>query len=113
MVLYYAAAYLLVGEEFNARVGEDAEEGCRVAFKEPAYTGADVNVANGGREADPGAGVLCELGVAGLEEDLDAVEGADYCFRLYAVSIRSEQSLCIGRILYIQHILRILLPVHS
>jgi len=84
-----------------------------VALEEPSHTGADVDVAYGGREAAPGAGVLCELGVAGLEEDLDAVEGAYYCFRLYAVSIRSDQSLCIETILNIQHILRIHPPIHS
>lgn len=104
---------MLVGEEFDARIGEDAEEGCRVPFEEPTYAGADVDVAYGSRKATPGAGIFGELGVAGLEEDLDAVERAYYCFRLYAVSIRSDQSLFIEMILDIQHILRIHPPIHS
>jgi hypothetical protein len=53
-----------------------------VAFEETAHTGGGVYVVDCGREAGPGARVFCELRVAGLEEDLYAVEGADYCFGL-------------------------------
>jgi hypothetical protein len=82
LVLYYAPAYLLVGEEFDACVREDAEERGRVAFEETAYAGADVDVADCPGETNPGACVFGELGVAGLEEDFYAVEGAYYCFCL-------------------------------
>jgi hypothetical protein len=81
-VLYYATAYLLVGEEFDAGVGKDAEECCRVALEETTYSGANVDVANCRRESAPRAGVFRELGVAGLEEDFYAVEGAYYCLCL-------------------------------
>ena len=81
-VLYDAGADLLVGEEFDAGVGEDAEEGGGVAFEEAADTGGGVDVVHGCGEAGPGAGVFCELGVFGLEEDFHAVEGADYSFCL-------------------------------
>jgi hypothetical protein len=41
-----------------------------------------VDVCHGGYDAGPGAGVFLELGVGGLEEDFDAVEGGDYGFGL-------------------------------
>ena len=50
--------------------------------EEPAQAVLAVDVAHGGHDAKPGAGVLGELGVGGLEEDLDAVEGADDGFGL-------------------------------
>jgi hypothetical protein len=77
-VFYYATAYLLVGEKFDAGIGENAEECCRVTLEETTYSGADVDVADCRRETTPRAGVFRELGVAGLEEDFYAVEGAYY-----------------------------------
>jgi hypothetical protein len=53
-----------------------------VAFEEPADARSGVYVVDGSREAGPGARVFCELWVAGLEEDLYAVEGAYNCFGL-------------------------------
>jgi hypothetical protein len=53
-----------------------------VAFEETADARGCVDVVHGGGEAGPGARVFCELGVAGLEEDFDAVEGADDSFGL-------------------------------
>jgi hypothetical protein len=53
-----------------------------VAFEEPAHARCGVDVVDGGGEARPGAGVLRKLRVASLEENLDAVEGAHYCFGL-------------------------------
>lgn len=81
-VLDDARSDLFVCEEFDAGVGEDAEKCGRVAFEEPGYACAGVDVADGGGEAGPGACVFCELGVAGLKENFDAVEGADYGFGL-------------------------------
>ncbi len=75
-------AELLVGEEFDGGVGEDAQEGGGVAPKEPAQAGLPVDVPHGGHDAEPGAGVFGELRVGGLEEDFDAVEGADDGFGL-------------------------------
>ena len=49
--------------------------------KEAAHAASAIDVAGSGRDAAPGAGVLLELRVRGLKEDLDAVEGADYSFR--------------------------------
>lgn len=46
----HARADLFVCEEFYAGVGEDPEEGCGVAFKEPAYTGRGVDVVHGSGE---------------------------------------------------------------
>ena len=82
-MLYHASADLLVCEKLDAGVREDAEEGCGVAFEETADAIAVVDVANGFGEAGPVALVLCEVGVARLEEDFDTVEGADYCLALY------------------------------
>lgn len=75
------SADLLVGQELDGGVGEYAEECCRVAAEETTHTGLPVDVAHGGHDAEPGAGVFCELRVGGLEEDLNAVEGADDGFR--------------------------------
>lgn len=50
--------------------------------EETAHAGLSVDVAHGGHDAEPGAGVLCELRVGGLEEDFDAVERTDNCFCL-------------------------------
>lgn len=49
-----------------------------------------VDVSHGGYDAEPGAGVFGELGVGGLEEDFDAVEGADDRFGLWWDSQRSS-----------------------
>lgn len=73
---------MLVGQEFDSSVGEDAEEGCGVAPEEAAHTRLPVDVTHGGHDAEPGAGVFCELRVRGLEEDFDAVEGTDDGFCL-------------------------------
>lgn len=78
MVFYDAAADLLVGEEFDPCVGEDAEEGGGVAFEETADARVDVDVPYGYGQPTPLAGVFREIGVGGLEEDFDAVKGADY-----------------------------------
>ena len=75
-------AYLVVGEELYACVGEDAEEGGGVAFEQAADAVLGVDVAQGMVETRPLAGVFQESGIAGLEENLDAVERADYCFPL-------------------------------
>lgn len=75
-------AELLVGEEFDGGVGEDAQQGGGVAPEEPAEAGLPVDVPHGGHDAEPGAGVFGELRVGGLEEDFDAVEGADDGFGL-------------------------------
>ena len=75
-------AELLVGEEFDGGVGEDAEEGRGMASKEPAEARLPVDVPHGSYDAEPRAGVFGELGVGGLEEDFDAVEGADDRFCL-------------------------------
>lgn len=75
-------ADLLVCEEFNGGVGEDAEEGGGMAAEETTDAGLPVDVTHGGHNAEPGAGVFGELGVRGLEEDFDAVEGTDDGFGL-------------------------------
>jgi hypothetical protein len=82
LVFYDHRADLLVGEELYGRVGENAQEGCGVSSEEPAEPLLLVDVAHGGYDAEPGARVFGELGVGGLEEDFDAVEGADDGFGL-------------------------------
>ncbi len=88
------SAELLVREELDGGVGEDAEEGCRMAPEEATDAGLSIDVAHGGHDAEPGAGVFGELGVGGLKEDFDAVEGADDGFGLVArtVSVWNEFS---------------------
>jgi hypothetical protein len=73
---------LLVGDEFDAGVGKDAEESCGMAAKETAEALVGVDVADRPYQAEPVAGVFGELGIGGLEEDLDPVEGSDDCFCL-------------------------------
>lgn len=75
-------ADLLVGEEFYAGVGEDAEQGGAVAAEQAQDALVQVDVLDRCRGAESGGGVLAELGVVGLEEDLDAVKGRDDCFCL-------------------------------
>jgi hypothetical protein len=58
-----------------------------VSAEEASCAFVFVNVSHGCHDAEPGAGVFCELGIAGLEEDLDAVEGRDYCFCLSMLSV--------------------------
>lgn len=75
-------ADLLVGEEFDGRIGEDAQNGCGVAAEETARAFVFVNVFHGGYDAEPGAGISCELRIRGLEENFDSVEGGNYGFGL-------------------------------
>lgn len=63
-----------------------------MAAEEAAGAGGGVDGAHGGEDAGPGAGVFLELGVGGLEEDFDAVEGADYGFGLRAEEGISSRS---------------------
>lgn len=82
-------ADLLVGEEFDGCVGEYTEEGCRVASEETADAVLTVDVSHGCYHTEPGTGVFGELRIGGLEEDLDTVEGTDYCFGLEFHSVVS------------------------
>lgn len=75
-------ADLLIGEEFDGGVGEDAQEGRRVSAEEPAEAVLAIDVTHGSHDAKPGTGVFGELRVGGLEEDLHAVEGPDDGFGL-------------------------------
>ena len=78
-------SYLVVGKEFYAGVGEDAEEGSRVAFEQTADAVLGVDVAQGKMQTGPAASVFDEGGVAGLQKDLDAVERTDDGFALQAL----------------------------
>lgn len=49
-----------------------------------------VDICHGGCDARPGAGVFPELGVGGLEEDFDSVEGGDYGFGLGQIYISNN-----------------------
>ena len=73
---------MLICEELDAGVWEDTKKGCGMAFEESAHAGRNVDVSHRNGDAGPGAGVFCEVGVAGLEEDLYTVKGADYGFGL-------------------------------
>lgn len=75
-------AYLLVGEELDSGVGEDAKECRGVAAEEAQGPILEVDVADSFGGAGPAAGVFLELWVGGLEEDLYAVERRDYGFCL-------------------------------
>ena len=74
---------MLVRKEFYGRVGEDAQEGCRVAPEKTAQAVLLVDVPHGGYDAEPGARVFGKLRVRGLEEDFDTVKGTDYGFGLF------------------------------
>lgn len=50
--------------------------------EEPTHAVLAVDVAHGGHNAKPGTGIFSKLGVGGLEEDFDTVEGADDSFGL-------------------------------
>jgi hypothetical protein len=78
---------LLVGEELDGGVGEDTEESGRVALEQASGTFIALDVADGGRETGPAAGVLGKLGIGCLEEDLDAIERRNDRFGLDLHSI--------------------------
>lgn len=73
---------MLVREELDGGVGEDTQEGGGMTAEETTDAGLPVDVSHGGDDAEPGASVFGKLGVRGLEEDFDAVEGTDDCFGL-------------------------------
>ena len=79
-------ADLLVGEELDGGVGEDAQNGGGVAAVEAQGALVAVNVAHHCVDAVPAAGVSAEFGGGGLEEDFDAVERRDdrFCLRCIA-----------------------------
>lgn len=66
---------LFICNEFDGSVGEDSEECCGVATVETEDAGGAADFVDRGENAGPGAGVFDELGIGGLEEDLDTVEG--------------------------------------
>jgi hypothetical protein len=82
-------ADLFVCEEFDSCVGKDSENSSRVPAEETPRAVLVVYEFHGGDDAGPGPGVFGELGVAGLEEDLDAVERGDDGFGL-----RGEGLVC-------------------
>lgn len=45
-----------------------------MAPEEPSAAFLEVYVFHRGSDSERGAGVFCELGIAGLEEDFDAIE---------------------------------------
>ena len=78
---------MLVGEKFDAGVGEDAKEGCRMSAKEAPQALLAVYVTHGSDNAKPRTRIFGELRVRGLEEDLDAIKGADdgFCLEEWSV----------------------------
>ena len=54
--------------------------------EETASTFGAVDFSHGGQGAEVGTGVFGELRGGCLEEDLDAIEGSDCCFGLFANS---------------------------
>lgn len=76
------SAVLLVGEELDASVREDAQQRRRVTPEQTAETFTAANIAEGPREAEPVTGIFREMGVGGLEEDFDAVQRSYYGFGL-------------------------------
>lgn len=86
-------ADLVVGEEFYACVGEDAKESCGVALEEAADAVLGVDVAESEMETRPMTGIFYEGRIARLEEDFDAVEGADYGFGLCNNLVSKASSL--------------------
>lgn len=81
-MFYHAPTYLLVCKELYAGVGKDTKQRCGVAFEETADAIVSVYIAYRFGEAGPVALVFCEARIASLEEDLNAIEGADYCLCL-------------------------------
>lgn len=57
-----------------------------MAAEEPFTARLPVNVLHSGEHAEPAACVFCELGIRGLKENLDAVEGTNYGFGLIYIS---------------------------
>ena len=82
LIWYYDAANLLIGQEFDASVGENAEEGCGVAAKEAADSISTVDVPDGLHDTKPATGVFLKLWIRGLEKDLYAIKGSDNRFSL-------------------------------
>ena len=73
---------LFVCNKLNGGVGEDTEECCRVSSEETLHAILSVYIFHGGYDAEPGAGIFCELGARGLKKNFNPVKGADNCFGL-------------------------------
>lgn len=73
---------MLISYKLNGGVREDTQECCRMTTKQASHAILAVDVSHGSHDSKPRAGVLSELRAGGLKEDLDAIEGADYCFGL-------------------------------
>ena len=86
---------LLVSDELDGCIGVDLEERGRVAPEQPHYAVLRVDVRQGTAQASPGPGILGELRVACLKEDLDSVEGRDGGFGL--LGREKVVSMCLFR----------------
>jgi hypothetical protein len=73
---------LLISQELDSRVGEDAEQRGRVPSEESAYALLSADIAHSPYYSRPVPRVFRELRIRSLEEDLHAVEGPDEGFRL-------------------------------
>jgi hypothetical protein len=76
--------------------------------KQTSYPFVSIDVPHGSHHSEPASGVLCELRIRSLEEDLDAVKWADDGFGLEEVS--TSVVTVVGRPL--PRILPNPLPVH-
>ena len=84
-------ADLLVAEELDGSVGEDAQQRGRVATKQTTYAICVVDVPDCSDDSKPGTGVFGELGIGRLEQDFDAVQRTNNCFSLGFVKHQPRQ----------------------
>jgi hypothetical protein len=98
--VYNDGANLLIGKEFDGSVRKDSKQGCGMPAEESSCAVFAVDVFHRGDDPKPAAGVFCELGIRGLEEDFDAVEGGDHCFGLFHIPSAHAQDIGMKREMY-------------
>lgn len=86
-------ADLLVGEELDAGIGKDTQQRGGMTSVQAQHALLTVYVPHRRRDAEPRAGIFCELGTAGLEEDFHSVEGCDDGLGLEEMRSQQERGI--------------------
>lgn len=64
---------LVIGHKLNRRIGKDPDQSRRMALEKSQNSTLPVNLRTGTKRSTPCPGILLEVRVRGLEEDLDPV----------------------------------------
>jgi hypothetical protein len=69
----YDVPNLFISHKFDCRVRKYSKNGCGMAAEKTEYAFVPENILHRGSDSKPRTGVLCELRIAGLEENLDPI----------------------------------------